>query len=105
MESNFPMSSLHNQTSHELSSDEIDCLRYHALSLKLKTSNLIWAELSVYDHLKVNEELESTQHISQESHSTWSVDMEFLEQINGKQKLSGGQPPEVFQKAFEVSAK
>ncbi|KAG6743018.1 hypothetical protein POTOM_053963 [Populus tomentosa] len=25
--------------------------------------------------------------------------------INGKQKLSGGQPPEVFQKAFEVSAK
>jgi hypothetical protein len=31
--------------------------------------------------------------------------MEFFEQINGKQKLSGGQPPEVFQKAFEVSAK
>lgn len=25
--------------------------------------------------------------------------------INGKQKFSGGQPPEVFQKAFEVSAK
>lgn len=29
----------------------------HKLKTSL-TSNLIWAELSVYDHLKVNEELE-----------------------------------------------